>query len=63
MALTNRVLAPSIETLFLLPDATYANISSTLVRQIARMGGTCRALVPPQVADFLERRFSSPRKA
>ena len=57
MALTNRVLLPAVETLFLLPAAEHANVSSTLVRQIARMGGDCSAFVPAAVAAALEERF------
>jgi pantetheine-phosphate adenylyltransferase len=58
MALTNRVLLPEVETLFLLPAADYASISSTLVRQVARMGGDCSPFVPPAVAAVLEQRFA-----
>ncbi len=61
MALTNRVLLPSVETLFLLPAAEHASISSTLVRQIARMGGDCSAFVPPAVAAELKRRLDEER--
>jgi pantetheine-phosphate adenylyltransferase len=58
MALTNRVLLPEVETLFLLPAAEYASISSTLVRQVARMGGECSRFVPPAVAAALQQRFA-----
>ncbi len=58
MALTNRVLLPEVETLFLLPGAEHASISSTLVRQIARMGGDCSPFVPPAVAALLKERFA-----
>lgn len=38
MALTNRTLAPDQETVFLMASEKYSHISSTLIRQIARMG-------------------------
>lgn len=38
MALTNRTLAPEQETVFLMASEKYSHISSTLIRQIARMG-------------------------
>ncbi len=53
MVLTNRSLAEEIETVFLLPEAGVAHISSTLVRQIARMGGDVSPFVPPPVTDHL----------
>lgn len=54
MARTNRVLLPRIDTVLLVPDAPYAHITSTLVRQIAALGGSIRAFVPEAVAALLE---------
>ena len=39
MSLTNRTLAPEIETVFLMANESYSHISSTLIKQIARFGG------------------------
>ncbi|MDF1502191.1 pantetheine-phosphate adenylyltransferase [Roseisolibacter sp. H3M3-2] len=57
MALMNRHLAPTFETLFLVPSVETTFISSTLVREVARLGGTVDALVPPPVAAALRARF------
>jgi len=57
MAHTNRVLTPGIDTVFLASSAGVAHVSSTLVRQIAALGGDCSALVPPAVVVALARRF------
>jgi pantetheine-phosphate adenylyltransferase len=57
MARTNRTLAPEIDTVFLASSAPVAHLSSTLVRQIATLGGDVSALVPPAVAAALVRRF------
>lgn len=57
MALTNRALAPEVETVLLLPDPAFGHVSSTLVRQIARMGGDVAPFVPAPVADALRGRF------
>lgn len=46
MALTNRRLAPDIETLFLMPSEEYSYVSSSTVREIARFGGALEAFVP-----------------
>jgi pantetheine-phosphate adenylyltransferase len=46
----NRVLEPSIETIFLAPDEHFSYISSTLVREIASYGGDISKFVHPSVA-------------
>lgn len=53
MAIVNRHLA-GIETVFLLPDPAHALVSSSLVRQVASLGGDVSAFVPPAVARFLD---------
>ena len=50
MAAMNRKLAPQIETVFLLPNAGLACISSTLVREISKLGGDVSQMVSPGVA-------------
>lgn len=49
LASMNRHLAPDIETLFLTPSEKYAFISSSLVREIARLGGDVSEFVHPAV--------------
>lgn len=46
MASMNRTMCPELETLFLTPAEEYANISSSMVREIARLGGDISAFVP-----------------
>lgn len=53
MAIVNRHLA-QIETVFLLPDPSHALVSSSLVRQVAGLGGDVSPFVPPVVARFLD---------
>jgi pantetheine-phosphate adenylyltransferase len=62
MALTNRHLAPEVDSVFLLASADVANISSTLVREIAALGGSVRGLVPPSVEARLARPAGPPDK-
>jgi pantetheine-phosphate adenylyltransferase len=52
MAIVNRNLA-GIETVFLLPDPANAHVSSSLVRQVAALGGDVAPYVPPAVAAYL----------
>ena len=49
MAAMNRKLAPHVETVFLLPDAHLACISSTLVREISKLKGDVSQMVSPEV--------------
>ena len=53
----NRRMAPDVETLFVTPAETYAYISSSLVREISRLGGDVSAFVPPLVQAALRERF------
>jgi pantetheine-phosphate adenylyltransferase len=53
MAAMNRKLLPSVETVFLLPQAQLQCISSTLVREIAKLGGDVSEMVSPGVAERL----------
>lgn len=53
MAAMNRKLRPEVETLFLLPQAHLQCISSTLVREIAKLGGAIDGMVSPHVAGVL----------
>ena len=53
MAAMNRKLNPSVETVFLLPQADTQCISSTLVREIAKLGGDVGNMVSPCVAKAL----------
>lgn len=58
LANMNRQLAPELESLFLTPAEQYSYISSTLVREIAVLGGDISKFVHPDVADALKRQFS-----
>ncbi len=53
LASMNRRIAPQIETIFLTPAEKYAFISSTLVREIASLGGDVSQFVHPKVAQAL----------
>jgi pantetheine-phosphate adenylyltransferase len=57
MALMNRQLHPSLETVFLVPALDLTYLSSSLVREVARFGGDVSALVHPTVAEALARRY------
>jgi pantetheine-phosphate adenylyltransferase len=49
MALMNRKLEPTIETVFLMADEEYSYVSSTLMKQVFLLGGRVEGLIPPQV--------------
>jgi pantetheine-phosphate adenylyltransferase len=58
MALMNRKLEGSVETMFLMPKEEYTYLSSRLVKEIARLGGDVSQFVPPIVAKALAKKFS-----
>jgi pantetheine-phosphate adenylyltransferase len=49
MALMNRRLSRALEVAFLMPSLQYTYLNSTLVKEVARLGGSIRGLVPPAV--------------
>ena len=57
MALMNRHLEPNVETLFVMPKEAYSYTSSSLVKQIAKLGGDVGKFVPPNVAEAMQKRY------
>ncbi len=57
LALTNRKLAPEIETIFLPTSTEYSYLNSSVVKEVARFGGCIRGLVPPVVESNLQQKF------
>ncbi len=57
LASMNRHLIPNVETLFLTPSEQHSFVSSTLVREIARLGGDVTGFVHPDVAAALSARW------
>jgi pantetheine-phosphate adenylyltransferase len=53
MAMMNRKIEPDIETVFMLPAEAYSYLSSRLVKELARLGGPVKDLVPPLVVERL----------
>jgi pantetheine-phosphate adenylyltransferase len=53
LAWMNRKLDPQIETVFLCPNEHYSYVNSTLVKEIARLGGDVTEFVPPTVHSLL----------
>ena len=59
MALTNRKLAPELETVFLMPKEENSVISSRIVREVGTMGGDISGLVPEILKDRITSRLRS----
>lgn len=59
LASMNRRMEPNVETMFLTPAEQFSYISSSLVREIAALGGDVSAFVAPCVADALAEQHSS----
>lgn len=59
MALTNRHLEPSIESVFVMPSAQYSYVSSSLMREVVRNGGDVSSFLHPMVEQRLRDRLQS----
>ena len=57
MALTNRKLADTVETIFMMPSESYAYISARLIKEAAALGADVSAFVPSFVADALRQKL------
>ena len=57
MANMNRLLAPGVETMFMMTGEQYFFVSSALVKEVASLGGDVSALVPPCVLQALARKL------
>ena len=62
MALMNRHLEPLVETIFVMPNEAYSYTSSSLVKQIAKLGGDVTKFVPPNVATALGEAFAARKR-
>ena len=58
MALTNRKLAPKIDTVFLMPSESHFYLSSRLIKEIAQLGGDVKRYVPAPVAARIKKILS-----
>jgi len=58
MALMNRRLSPSLEVVFLMPSQQYSYLNSTLVKEVAKLGGKVTGLVPAVVLERLKIRLA-----
>src|SRR5499427_1607537 len=57
MALMNRKLQPQLETVFMMPAEQYSYVSSRLVREVAKLGGSIAGLVPQMVEERLREKL------
>jgi pantetheine-phosphate adenylyltransferase len=58
MALMNRKLRDTVETVFMMPHEKYTYISSRLIKEVASLGAPVAGMVPPAVEERLARNFS-----
>jgi pantetheine-phosphate adenylyltransferase len=59
MALMNRKMEPTVETIFMMPKEEFTYISSRIVKEIARLGGNVQSFVPDCVVRALAKKFPS----
>ena len=57
MALMNRKQMPELETVYLMPSEEYTYINSSIVKEVARLGGNIDCFLPSVVAEFLKKKW------
>lgn len=57
MSLTNKQLAPEIETFFITTNSKYAYLSSSIVKEIAKYGGDITEMVPPEIIEDIKEKI------
>ncbi len=57
MGMANKKLAPELETIAIMSDEQYMHISSSTIREIARLGGDVSSMVPPGIANALREKY------
>lgn len=63
LALINRSMNDTVETIFVMPKDTYTFLSSRIVKEICRLGGDVAAFVPPRILVALEQKYRRPPRA
>lgn len=58
MALVNQKLSPAIETLFMMTNSKYSYLSSSIVKEIAALGGDIKSLVPDEVYETIVAKYT-----
>jgi len=58
LAQMNRKLYPEFEIIYMMPDEKYTYISSSLVKEVASLGGDVSEFVPEEICSFLQKKFS-----
>jgi len=61
MALMNRKLRHTVETVFMMPHERYTYIASRLIKEVSSLGAPVTGMVPPAVEERLAQKFSNPR--
>jgi pantetheine-phosphate adenylyltransferase len=59
MALANKMLAPDVETFFMMTEGGYSYLSSTVIKEVARLGGDVGQMVPKEIAQRIREKYDN----
>lgn len=62
MSLANRILEPKIETIFVMTEGRFSHISSSIIKEIIRLGGSCKGMIHPYVEKRLKGKLKNEAK-
>jgi pantetheine-phosphate adenylyltransferase len=63
MASMNRQLFPEMETVFMMPDENYTYLSSSMIKEVARLGAKPGDYLPANVLQMLKKKLHAPKRA
>ena len=61
MTHANQALDSRVETVFMLTDGKFGHLSSSLIKEIAALGGNIDSMVPPEVLPWIREKFKAPK--
>lgn len=63
MSIANRTMEPGIDTIFLMPESRYSHISSSIIREIIKLGGSCKGMIHPFVESRMKKKLLQEQKS
>ena len=58
MSLANRILEPSVETIFMMTEGRFSHISSSIIKEVISLGGSGKEMIHPLVEESLKKKLS-----
>jgi pantetheine-phosphate adenylyltransferase len=57
MSIANHTMEPGVDTIFLMPESRYSHISSSIIKEIIKLGGSCKGMIHPFVESRMKKKL------